>query len=89
MEPGAVQVGDVFSRGVDESEGTDKFSGDGGTQPYTIPMTIDTKDIGSVTNGEQITVTVEDVVTGTEAVILTTTKTLTCNLDANGNGTCS
>ncbi|QIS23571.1 hypothetical protein [Nocardia terpenica] len=74
--------------GQDVGTGSLQVQGNGGTVPFAIPITVN---VGHLTNGEQVVVMVNDTETanGVQVGVTSTTKTVTCNLDASGNGTCS
>ncbi|MFD4538165.1 hypothetical protein ACFWNL_38820 [Kitasatospora sp. NPDC058397] len=77
---------DAAAGGVDLGLGTATVEGTGGNQSVHIPL----HSLGTVRDGEQVIVTTSDIETGPGGLsIVEGAATLTCHLDANGNGTCS
>jgi hypothetical protein len=91
LQPAFDQQAVVAAGGADIAQGTESetFPADTcGPEPMDIPL----KNVaGSVSDGEQIDVAVTAEETAGSNVVsdATASKTLTCHLDANGDGTCS
>ncbi|MCC5480495.1 hypothetical protein [Streptomyces barringtoniae] len=80
---------DLAGANVDVAQGTTSRTETSTDQPVDVPFTTN---VGSLVNGEQVQVIVSAVETspsGVQDAVATRTGTLTCTLDASGNGTCS
>jgi hypothetical protein len=84
------EIASVYALGVAIGAATVQFTelADGGTQdvPITIPV------VGILRDGEQIQEIVETTDVGSNGIqisAITLTRTFTCHLDTDGNGTCT
>ncbi|WP_414168243.1 hypothetical protein ACMATS_15835 [Streptoverticillium reticulum] len=71
---------------VELGEGSTSEPGNGGNEGYTVPLTLD---LGTVRNGEISHVTVTDLQSNASTESVADIATLTCHLNALGNGSCS
>ncbi|MGW1198750.1 hypothetical protein ACWD4B_23370 [Streptomyces sp. NPDC002536] len=76
----------ALDTGLELGEGSTSEPGNGGNEGYTVPLTLD---LGTVHNGEVSHVTVTDLQTNQSTESVTDIATLTCHLNALGNGSCS
>ncbi|MEC3917676.1 hypothetical protein [Nocardia sp. CDC160] len=79
-------TGTVTGLGIDVGEGSEQITLHPGAQQVADPITTN---VGTVSNGENVVVTVNVVDVNTGVSLLALTKTMTCHLDSSGNGSCS
>ncbi len=78
-------LGTITVGGVDEGDGVAHETGNGGTESFNIPVTLN---IGTINNGDHALVMITDTQLNGGVDVVANTFSFTCHLNAAGTGAC-